>query len=217
MSRLLSAAGSECFSSDTHSGPVFYGVVSALWRRKWLITALVGIALTFGIIVGLVMPQRYTAEAYIRGVAAASDAVAKDEANGNAELISLDMGRMMETQSLLLRSQQLARRVVERIGLERVRREVAGGSFYPELAEFPRQQEDLVATRLLRRLSVTADPRAYLITVRFAASDPELAADITNGFIAEILRSIRLQILSQQRSSAQASLTEKLAQFGDKF
>ena len=67
------------------------------------------------------------------------------------------------------------------------------------------------------RLSVTTNSRAYLITLGYTSRDPDLAVLITNAFVAEILRSIKLQILSQQRSSTQASLSESLATFGDKF
>ena len=83
----------------------------SLWRRKLLIAALVAVALAVGIAVGLLMPQRYSAEAYIRGVATASDAVAGDGEGRNATSISLDLGRMIETQSNSATIHQLARRV----------------------------------------------------------------------------------------------------------
>ena len=66
-------------------------------------------------------------------------------------------------------------------------------------------------------MSVKSDPlRTYLITVSYTGKDPALAVAITNAFVAEFLRSSKLQTLSQQRSSAEATLSRQLAKFGDK-
>jgi uncharacterized protein involved in exopolysaccharide biosynthesis len=219
MFRQSNSPVSEPSHSHIHTEVTLYLSLSSLWRRKLLIVAIVATALGLGIIAVLVMPQRYTAEAYIRGAVTASDALAKNDEGSSAAIISLDLSRMIETQSLLLRSHQLARRVVEQLGPEKLRSEVGEGGwleFYSKRADIPARQEDMAATRLLHGLSVTTDPRAYLITVRYTARDPELADLITNAFVAESLRSIRLQILSQQRSSTQASLSERLVKFGDK-
>src|SRR5262249_16028453 len=121
----------------------------------------------------------------------------------------------------LLQSHQLARQVVERVGLKKLRPEVGEGSwlkFYVQPADSPGRPEELAATKLLDRLSVTTDGRAYLITVRYKeARDPELATLIANAFVGEILRKTQLEILAQQRSSTQASLSKRLAKFGDKY
>ncbi len=219
MSSLLRSPRSEPASLHTHSEDVLYAVLSSLWRRRLLIVTLVAAAFAIGIVVGLLMPQQYTAEAYIRGVATASDAVAKDDAGRNAAVVTLDMGRMIETQSILLQSHQLARRVIERLGLQRVRTEVdqTGWLGFSNGTNSPGRQEDTAATRLLKHLAVTTDPRAYLIALNYTSGDPDLAVLIANAFVAEILRSIELQILSQQRSATQAALSDRLAQFGEKF
>jgi len=65
-------------------------------------------------------------------------------------------------------------------------------------------------------LSVSTDPRTYMIEVSYTARDPELAAVITNAFVTEFLRASRLQTLSLQRSLAAATLSQQLAIFGDK-
>jgi capsular polysaccharide biosynthesis protein len=75
---------------------------------------------------------------------------------------------------------------------------------------------DSAAVRLLEDLSVTSDPRAYLLTVSYRAENPQLAELITNAFVAELLRSAKLQALFKQRSLAQATLSIQLAKFGDK-
>jgi uncharacterized protein involved in exopolysaccharide biosynthesis len=75
---------------------------------------------------------------------------------------------------------------------------------------------DLATGRLLGGLTVTTDPRAYLITLRYRAGDPELAVLIANAFVAELLRSARLQVLYQQRYLASATLSNRLARYGEK-
>ena len=120
---------------------------------------------------------------------------------------------LVETRSRLLQSQQLARRVVERLGLERIRPAVSEGLFSSWLrakfygdARAPGYPEDMAAKRLLRGLSVTTEPRSYLIAVRYTAGDPELAALITNAFVVEFLQTIRLRILFQQRDGTASAI-----------
>jgi uncharacterized protein involved in exopolysaccharide biosynthesis len=56
----------------------------------------------------------------------------------------------------------------------------------------------------------------YLIAVSYTAADPELAALITNAFVAEFLQTSRLRTLFQQRDLAQQMLSEYLATLGAK-
>ena len=118
--------------------------------------------------------------------------------------------RVIETQSRWLESKDLARRVVQQLGLERLRPEVG------ETVNTRGDKDSAAAVRLMRRLSVISDPRAYLITVRYTTGDPDLAVRITNAFVAEVLRSTRLQTLFQQRAYTQAKLSSQLARFGEK-
>jgi uncharacterized protein involved in exopolysaccharide biosynthesis len=204
------------------SHELLYATFASLWRRKLPIVAIVAAALALGIIAVLVMPKRYTAEAYIRGGFPTSNAVAAgDDKRSAAPSISLDLERVIETQSRLLQSHQLAHRVVEYLGLERLRPEVSKrpwllAKLYRDADDVPGHQEDVAANELLRGLSVTNEPRAYLIVVGYTGGDAAIAALITNAFVAEFLRSNKLQGLYQQRSSAEATLSEQLATFGDK-
>jgi uncharacterized protein involved in exopolysaccharide biosynthesis len=206
--------------------PSFHDVLrctfASLWRRKLPLGAIVATALAVGITALLVMPKRYTAEAYIQGGFPASNAVAASEDRKSAtSSITLDLQRVIETQSSLLQSYQQARRVVARLGLERLQPDLVSrrpwlAKLYRAAPDVPERQEDLAAMELLRGLSVTSDPRAYLIEVRYTGGDAALASLITDAFVAEFLRSIHLQSLYQQRSFAQAALSEQLSTFGDK-
>ena len=211
----------EPSSLDVGSGEVLHAALASLWRRKLLVGAIVATAVALGIIAVLVIPRSYTAVAYIRGGFVASDALAKDEDSRSASSISVDLVRMIETQSRLLQSQDLARRVVRQLGLEQLRPEVSEShwlpdKFYGSAANLQEDQTDRAAARLLRHLSVTTDRDAYLIEVGYTSRDSALAVVIANAFVAEFLRSSKLQTLSRQRSSAEAALSRLLAKFGDK-
>ena len=121
-----------------------------------------------------------------------------DDKTGNGAVIAIDASMLVETQSRLLQSQAIAQRVVQRLGLERIRPAVSENplsswlqaQFYGDVAKTPEFQEDMAARKLLSGLSVRTEPRVYLIVVRYTAGDPELAALITNAFVVELLQTI---------------------------
>ena len=117
-------------------------------------------------------------------------------------------------------SQDLGRRVVQQLGLERLRPALSESHWLPTKfygSASPEEEKiDHAAEQLLRGLSVSTDPRTYMIEVSYTARDPALAVVITNAFVTEFLRASRLQTLSQQRSLAAATLSQQLAIFGDK-
>ena len=224
MSSLLDSVHTENASLGPYYQGVLAGTIAKLWRRKLLIMAVVVAALTLGTIGLLVTPKGYTAEAYIRGGFTASDVAGANVEKGAAGIIGIDAAELVETKSRVFQSHQLARQVLERLGVERLRPLVAGSplsawlqeTFYGDATRDPEYQQDRAATRLLRSLSVKTEPRIYQITVQCTAGDPELAALVANTFVAEYLRSSALQKLSGQRASAQAALSEQLATYGDK-
>jgi len=204
-------------------GQVVIGTLGKLLRRKALIMAMIATALAFGIIAVFAMPKRYTAEAFIReGLAASASATAAHPISGDRP-IAFDASLLVETRSQMFQSRQLARQVVQDIGLERLR-PIVGQNRLPSWwqREFygatnaPAYREEIAATELLRGLSVKTEPRVYQIELRYSAKDPELAASVTNAFVVEFLRTISLQKLSGQRAAAQAALSENLATLGDK-
>ena len=224
MSSVLDVTPSEPSSMSVGSSEVLHAMLASLWRRKLLVGAIVATTVVAGIIAVAAMPPSYKAEAYIRGGFSALDAVskdAKDEETKNAPSISLDLSRVIETQARLLQSQDLARRVVQQLGIERLRPELSEShwlptNFYASAANTEDDKIDRAAAQLLRGFSVSTDPRTYMIEVSYTAGDPELAAVITNAFVTEFLRASRLQTLSLKRSLAATTLSQQLAIFGDK-
>ena len=193
-----------------------------LSRRKLAIMAAVAAGLVLGIVAAVAMSKRYTAEAFIQEGLAASESVAA-HAGASDRPVSFDASLLVETRSQLLQSHQLARQVVQDLGLDRLRPVVGQGRLSSWLqrefnggANSLEYQEDMAATKLMRGLSVKTAPRVYQIALRYTAKDPELATAITNAFVVEFLRTTSLQKLSGQRAAAQAALSESLATLGDK-
>ena len=198
--------------------------IRKLSRHKFLIMAMVAAALVLGIVAALAMPKRYTAEAFIREGLAASDSASASHATTGERPVAFDASLLVETRSQMFQSHQLARQVVQSLGLERLRPIVGRGrlstwlerEFYGDATSAPEYQEDIAATKLMRGLSVKTEPRVYQIVLRYSAKDPELATAVTNAFVVEFLRTTSLQKLSGQRGAAQTALTETLATLGDK-
>ena len=193
-----------------------------VWRHKLLVIAMTAAGLVIGVALALMMPKRYTAEAYLRGGFTAEEATSSDRKNAGA--IILDASMLVETRSRVLQSQLLARRVVQRLGLQRLRPVVSESpfsswlraKFYGDVAKAPEFQEDMAASKLMRGLSVKTEPRGYLIELSYTAGDPELAALITNAFLVEFLQTTAVQTLYHEREAAERNLSEKLATFGEK-
>jgi uncharacterized protein involved in exopolysaccharide biosynthesis len=193
-------------------------------RRKLLVITTITTALALGIIATLVVPKRYTAEAYIHEGFAASDSATATRGSSSGRSINVDASLLVETRSRLFESRQLARRVVKDIELGGIRlgenkslfASWVEATFYGDASASPEYQEDLAATKLLRDLSIKTEPRVYHIVLQYTARDPKLAAFITNTFLAEFLRTTKLETLSQQLGSALALLSESLATLGEK-
>jgi uncharacterized protein involved in exopolysaccharide biosynthesis len=222
MSSNLESAQITLGPADLGSGLLLQAMLASLWRRKGLVARIVGAALALGVIAVLVMPPRYTTKAYIRGeFFAAPDTVAKDDQSTTAGAMNLELVRVIETQSrILLESHWLARRVAQQVGVERLYSLTRQNRFWPSLggneAENPEEKLDVAASRLLGALSVTSNPNTYLLEVSYRTGDPQLGELVTNAFMAELLRSAKLQTLSKQRAMAQDALAIQLAKFGDK-
>ena len=228
MSIDLDSVNVEHSALDIGLGDVLRSALSNLWRRKWLVTAVIASSLALGIMAVFAIPPSYTPTAYIRGGFVVSNALAKDQDNKGGPYVGLDLTRVIETQSHLLQSEDLARRVVQQLGLEKLRPELVERHWLP-IALFGRSakiqdgltnQDDTInraAMTLLNRLSVTSDQlRTYMIKVSYTGNDPALAVAVTNAFVAEFIRSSKLQVLFQQRSAAEAALSDELDKFGDK-
>src|SRR6185437_6077449 len=96
---------------DIGLAEVLHAALTALWRRKLLVGAIVASSVSIGSLTIFLIPTSYTPTAFIRGGFVVSNAVARDE-DSKEPYVGLDLTRMIETQSRLLQSEDLARRVV---------------------------------------------------------------------------------------------------------
>src|SRR5690242_9161737 len=192
MSSNVDTVGVERAPLDIGLAEVLRAALTALWRRKLLVGVIVVSAVALGILAIFLIPTSYTPTAFIRGGFVVSNAVARDE-DGKGPYVGLDLTRMIETQSRLLESEDLARRVVWQLGLERLKPELVERHWLP-VSFFGRPgkfQGDLTsqtdpideaAMKLLSRLSASSDQlRTYMIKISYTGHDPQLAVVVTNA------------------------------------
>jgi uncharacterized protein involved in exopolysaccharide biosynthesis len=223
MRSMLDSVHIESSSLGFHYTGVLRATLITLWRRKLLIASTMVVALLLGFIVTLMTPKRYEAHSFVHGGFTASDLVSAISGRRGAT-VSFDASQLVETQSRLLQSHQLARLVVTRIGLERLQAKAGASPFSAWLhaqiggneIENSEYQEDKAAMRLLRGLAIRTEPRVYLIVVSYTAEDPAFAALVANTFTAEFLRGVELQRLAEQQALARDTLSTKLATLGEK-
>ena len=98
---------------DVELGDVLNSVCASVWRRKLLVGGITASAVGLGVLAVFIIPPSYTSTAFVRGGFVVSTAVAKDEDSKGGPYVGLDLTRMIETQSSLLHSEELARRVVQ--------------------------------------------------------------------------------------------------------
>ncbi|WP_439543210.1 Wzz/FepE/Etk N-terminal domain-containing protein [Hyphomicrobium sp.] len=200
-----------------HYEEVLYATLRNLWRRKFLVLSAAVLAGLAGIFALMVLPKTYTGEAYIQVAFSSTDA---NPGGG----VTIDASSVVETRSRVIKSQQLARRVVDLVGLQRLDPEIGDGAISSWLQALvvgragmtDAYVRDRAASKLLRMLTVRTEPRAYLITIGVSASDPELAAEIANAFVVECLREAQLQRLSEQLARARGALAQQAGTFGKK-
>jgi len=226
VNNLLDPVHGEFDSFGHHYQQKLFDMLGNIARRKLLLSAVVAVVLMLGLVAMFAVPKRYTAEAYIRGGFAASNSVGTSHGGSTTREfpIAVDASLVVETQSRLFQSHQLARQVVNDLGLEALRSEVGRGAFsswlettlYGDAANSTDFRQDRAATRLLRGLSVTTEPRVYQILLNYTSTDPKRAALITNAFVVAFLRTTALQSLAERRAVAQAVLSENRATLGDK-
>ncbi len=187
-----------------------YQHFSESWRRKWMITAVcaAAIALAWGIILR-------TEPIYLASAIVEVDAL-DEAANSQSEPVG--------SAAALIRSEPMARRVAERLGLDamptdpnsnmqRLNTNIVGP--LSRKAGAPPSRIDVSARQLMRNLKVKIEPRSSLITVTYASPSPEEAARIANAVVGELLRNQNIKKLTDRRALAERALLELSNTFGD--
>lgn len=152
---------------------------ASLRRRKGLILAIALLSLGLATLYLVWRGPSYTASSRIL-VDNRVLALAQQDAIYS---ISSLTSQLMQSQVEILRSENIARRVIEQLGLLRSPDFSAGEQPQPGEARALR----LALDSFQRRLSVDQVGQSYVIEVRFKASDPQRAAEIANSLVAAYL------------------------------
>lgn len=210
-------------------------IFGVLLRRRWFLLAFVAVVAGLATIVANHIKPLYSAETELVIQAAPGPAAA----SGIAALLGGGSDLENDTQAAILTSRMMADRVVAKLDLEAVpffsgisprtkAGKAAGGvmdwltsllptryrTLFANFAESPAAANSRLVSgvydRYFRNLTVTAGDRARVITIRFVADNPDLAATVANT-LAQIF--IDDQTATRRKSSSEetAMLNDRLA------
>jgi uncharacterized protein involved in exopolysaccharide biosynthesis/protein involved in polysaccharide export with SLBB domain len=161
-------------------------VGEVLWRRRLLASSILGGLLLLCLLYCLVAPNQYeaTAEVALRTSPAAPLGLEAAEPMAAASILSAPL--QLETLANVLRSEQLAWKVIGEVKL------YAAPVFYGRFAQrFPDfkidaptpEAREYLLDRFARRLHVQTVPRSLVIQIRFRSKDAALSAAVVNALI----------------------------------
>ena len=205
--------------------------VAVLKKRAWFI----GAGAIFGIVLGLAvlhaMGKSYTSEATIRFNFTREQT---SEINASEQVAVMDPMAILNGAVRSINSQSTASAIVARYGLDKEPEEKKD-SFLAKMLEEKkdsflakmfaklrealalgpsRPRREVLAGELLSNVSVTNEPRSYIISIAYSARTPETAAVMANAFVSEYLRGQRLTELTDSRARAERELLNLSAVFG---
>ncbi|MGA2494112.1 MAG: Wzz/FepE/Etk N-terminal domain-containing protein [Roseiarcus sp.] len=212
MSASLKAVPREIGALRVHREQVARETLKALWRGKWLVVASFCVAFAVAVAALLLVPPRYTATATIQFNFDRDQSGA--EATKNQPVAILDPYALVGDAAHNIRSRAVAAAVVARLELDRdphfvglpvswralaaMRLALRLGA--PQIAPFPRE---LAIAALMNRVTVTNEPRSYLISISFSANDPERAAIVANTVALEYLRAETAERVDRRLAAAE--------------
>jgi uncharacterized protein involved in exopolysaccharide biosynthesis len=219
MSKRSMSFGSNAISAPRiHYERVAYDTLQILWVHKPLVAAVFGVALAALTVALVLIAPRYTGEAMIQLSFTRDEPVTGAKVQPTA---AVDAAAVVDSAARIIRSRGTASAVVSALGLDKdpayTRLSLPAQalsvvwSVFGLPAPAPR---DLAVAHLMRQITVTNDPRSYLITVAVTASDPERAARLANWVASEYLRGRLLQQAIEAYSAAEREMTELSSVFG---
>ena len=191
-----------------------------LWHQKPLIVGILVVALSVASIALVLIGPRYSAEAMIR-----LNFLRDEPANGvkTQSIAVVDAVALVDSVARAIRSRATANAVVARLGLDKDPDFVRGSILWRVLSGVratlglegatptPR---DLAVNQLMRKVTVTNEPRSYLISIAVTTRDAEQAATLANVVALEYLRGQMLQQLSDIQTAAERELTQLSSVYG---
>jgi uncharacterized protein involved in exopolysaccharide biosynthesis len=206
----------EAILLRTHYEGVACDTLRILWHRKLLIAAiLMGSLLVASIALVLIGP-RYSGEAMIQLN------FFREERAKTQSIAAVDAVALVDGAARSIRSRATASAVVARLGLDKdpdfaresiLWRVLSGVRAALGLERATPTSRDLAINQLMRKITVTNDPRSYSISVSITTADPEQAANLANAVALEYLRGQMLQ----QMVDTQTAIERELAQLSSVY
>jgi uncharacterized protein involved in exopolysaccharide biosynthesis len=194
------------------------GTLRSIVRHWRMIAGFVVLAVVLACIITPLMPRKYTAEALVY-----PDLLSQEQGKG-VPLASVDGAAIVAGEARLIRSDALLREVAKRLRLNPGAPQLRPGltqsldrfraAWFPETRD--RSPFDRMVAMLRNKVMITSDTRSYLISISFAASSAEEAAQVVNAVVTEYLRDKDKQRRLSKVRSLEAELRQQLAIYGEK-
>lgn len=164
----------------------------ALFRQRWLIGAIIALAMIAGVALTLVTPPTYQASATVR-VSPWGTTIMKGQEVEAPIVSSSEIDNYIQTQIEIIQSRSLAEQVARSLNLGK-RTDLLGADVEasrPANRTDAQWEEDKIkmAAGILRdRVSAEATGGARIIAISAASEKPALAAEIANGYAAAFVQ-----------------------------
>jgi len=203
-----------------HYEGVMRDTLRIIWHRKLLVAAILVAALVLASIALVLVGPRYTGEAIIQL------SFSREESASSARsqpIVSVEAAALVDSAARVIRSRTTASAVVARLGLDRdptfTRQSFSWRVLSSVRSALGMEQavppdRDLAVSALMRQVTVTNEPRSYLISVAVTASDPERAARLANAVASEYLRAQMLQRLTETYAAVESDVADLAAVYG---
>jgi uncharacterized protein involved in exopolysaccharide biosynthesis len=170
----------------------------------------------------ILIGPRYKGEAMIQLKFSREEPVASTK---NESIATVDAGALVDSAARVIRSRATTAAVVARLGLDKetdFAHESAlwrGVSMVQTALGFDGARpspRDLAANELMRRVTVTTEPRSYLISVATTSKTPDQAAKLANAVALEYLRGQLLQQLADEQGVVERELKQLSLVYGER-
>lgn len=175
------------WQDDSPSTIDLRAIWSTIFRNRYVMIAILAVAILLGVVSVLVMPRIYQARASLQ----IDQQVAKVLGTEDTEpLVSgVDADRFLQTQVDVLRSRAMSRRVAERLGLaanDRFLERMSGSAVDASDAKEGSRLDRVIDT-LQRNLTIDMRRNSRVVGIYFTSRDVGLAAEIANSFMSNYI------------------------------
>lgn len=184
-------------------------VWGALVRNRWVIVAILAIALLAGLAASMLTIPRYRSTASVQIDQRTAKVLGTEDEDTVAS--SADADRYLQTQVDVLKSKALAIRVAEDQRLFTRTEFLTALGIEPDATITPDRLRLAVLDALQGNLSVDLPRNSRIVTIGFASRSPGVSADIANAFVKEYIES-SLQRRFDQSAYARDFLSKQLIQ-----